>query len=165
MSKSLQEIIAGLGCVIAIAVIFFYATWGGAAVGIEGYKLRAQYERIDGLIIGSEVRLAGVVIGEVERIRYLADVDRAEVLLKMRNGFQIPVDSIAGIHSDNLFSEKFIRIDPGGSEEMLPAGGQFTYVQNSIDLIGVFQKLVENAEQRLGLTGSSERTGQFDLSK
>jgi phospholipid/cholesterol/gamma-HCH transport system substrate-binding protein len=151
---SWAEIAAGLATLAVLALIFSYATWGRALTEIGGYAVHVTYNRIDGLVVGSKVRLAGVEIGDVTATRLLPSGDRAEVALRIHDGIDIPADSTAAIVSDSMFADKFVRIDPGGDTRMLAAGDRIQYVQDSIDLIGVFQKLVENAEQRLGIDPS-----------
>jgi len=151
---SWAEVAAGLATLAIFAVIFSYATWGRALTEIGGYAVHASYHRIDGLIVGSKVRLAGIEVGDVTAVRLLPEGDRAEVAMRIRDGIDIPTDSVAAIVSDSMFADKFVRIDPGAETRMLAAGERIKYVQDSIDLIGVFQKLVENAEQRLGIDPS-----------
>jgi len=148
---SWADIAAGVATLVVFALVFSYATWGRALTEIGGYAVHASYHRIDGLIVGSKVRLAGVEVGDVTAVQLLPEGDRAEVAMRIRDGIAIPADSVASIVSDSLFADKFVRIDPGAETAMLAAGDRIPYVQDSIDLIGVFQKLVENAEQRLGI--------------
>jgi len=140
--------------VIAFALVFSYATWGGALTEIGGYRLHASYQRVDGLIVGSKVRLAGVEVGDITSIRLGTESERAIVTMRIDDSIDIPTDSVAAIVSDSMFADKFVRIDPGAETSMLADGDRIQYVQNSIDLIGVFEKLVKNAEQRLGIDPS-----------
>ncbi len=151
MDKGWSETVYGVATLVVLGLIFSYATWGGALTDIGGYTVRADYGRIDGLVVGSKVRLTGIDIGDVASVRFLPDDDRAEVFMRIRSGVEIPDDSGALIVSDSLFSSKFIQVDPGGSTDFMANGDEFSFVQDSVDVIGIFQKLVENAEQRLGI--------------
>ena len=154
MKDSWREIAAGSMTLVVFALVFSYATWGGALTEIGGYRIHASYHRIDGLVVGSKVRLAGIEIGDVTALRLMPAGDQARVTMRLQSGIDIPADSVAAIVSDSMFADKFVRIDPGGDTRMLAAGDRIEYIQDSIDLIGIFQKLVENAERRLGIDPS-----------
>ncbi len=139
---------------VALGLVFSYATWGRALTELGGYNINAGFHRIDGLVGGSKVRLAGIDVGEVVAMSLNTDTDQAEVVMRIQDGINIPADSVAAIVSDGLFGSKFIEVDPGGDTRMMTNGDGFGFVQDSIDLIGIFQKLVESAQQRLGIDPS-----------
>jgi phospholipid/cholesterol/gamma-HCH transport system substrate-binding protein len=154
MKNGSGEIGLGLLTLAILGLIFSYATWGRALTDLGGFEVTATYRRVDGLIVGSKVRLTGIDVGQVASMKVNADSDRADVTMRIRSGVDIPIDSVAAIVSDSLFGDKFIEIDPGGDDRMLGPGGRFDFVQDSIDLIGIFQKMVEAAERRLGIDPS-----------
>jgi len=141
---------AGLGAIAVIALLFAYGTWGRALSEIGGYMVSAEYARVDGVVPGSEVRLAGVKVGEVVDLRLQSETRRPVVDMRIEDGIRIPVDSVAAILSDGLFSAKFIRIDPGFEEKILGEQDRFRYGQDSIDLIRIFEKIVLTAEGSAG---------------
>ena len=149
-----RDVFSGLATLVVLGLIFSYATWGRALTELGGYDVSAGFHRIDGLVVGSKVRLAGIDVGEVISMRLDTDADLAEVVMRIENDINIPADSVAAIVSDGLFGSKFIEVDPGGDSRMMSTGDSFGFVQDSIDLIGIFQKLVENAQHRLGIDPS-----------
>ena len=151
MNGDFRTIISGLATVVAIAVIFGYATWGKSFAELDGYTLKAEFGRINGVGVGSPVQLAGIQVGAVTSARLIQESKRAEIAMTIQDGIEVPTDSVALIVSDSLFSDKFIRIDPGGMLDVLGDGDRFEYVQDSIDLIGLFQKIVESAERNRGI--------------
>lgn len=157
MKDSWQEIGAGLVTLVVFALIFSYATWGRALTEGDGYPVHADFHRIDGLVIGSKVRLGGIEIGEVTAARLIPEKFEVRVTMRLKDGIDLPADSVAAIVSESLFGDKYVEIGPGGDTRLLAAGDRIEYIQDSIDLIGVFQKLVENAEQRLGLDPADTR--------
>ncbi len=157
MKDSWQEIGAGLVTLVVFALIFSYATWGRALSEGDGYPVHADFHRIDGLAIGSKVRLGGIEIGEVTAARLIPEKFEVRVTMRLKDGIDLPADSVAAIVSESLFGDKYVAIGPGGDTRLLAAGDRIEYIQDSIDLIGVFQKLVENAEQRLGLDPADTR--------
>src|SRR3546814_14826875 len=72
-----------------------------------GYELSGRFDAAgQGLLPGSDVKVRGVNIGEVDGIRLVDGA--AEVTLRIHDGEQVPVDATAIIRPKTLFGEKFI---------------------------------------------------------
>ena len=70
--------------------------------------------------------------------------------MTLREDIKLPTDTAALIASNGLFGGKFIKLDPGGAEEMLQLGDGFDYVQDAIIVEALLEKAVLRAEaQRL----------------
>ena len=63
--------------------------------------------------------------------------------------YKLPVDSAVLIMSDGVLGGKFVRVDPGSEDDMLAAGDAFEFVQSSIILEQVLERIVQTAEERL----------------
>ena len=85
------------------------------------YALNARFGRTDGLQIGDKVRLAGITVGRVVGAK-LDDHFNAIMTMELKDGIRIPDDSSASIVSSGIMGAKYIEIEPGGSEDFLPAG-------------------------------------------
>ena len=68
------------------------------------------------------------------------------------DGIQIPDDSSASIVSSSLMGSKYIEIEPGGSEDMIPQGGEFSYTQDAMILEELLDRIVSigKANQKKG---------------
>lgn len=115
--------------------------------GSDGYGLEAVFQRSEGLAIGAEVRMAGILVGRVTG-QTLTDNFRAKVTLQIDNGIQVPDDSAAIIETDGLLGAKYIELQPGGAEETLPPGGQIEYTQGSVIIEELLAKIVNSAKAR-----------------
>ena len=71
----------------------------------------ARFNYVEGLDIGSDVKLAGIKIGKVTNLKI--DNDLIAVTGFIDNNYPIPKDSIASIRSEGLFGKKSILINPG----------------------------------------------------
>jgi phospholipid/cholesterol/gamma-HCH transport system substrate-binding protein len=139
--RNAAEVLAGLLVLLVAAGFLAYALATSGAASVPGYALSAQFDHIDGLTVGSDVRMAGVKIGAVTAASidpqtYLADVD-----FTVQKDIQLPTDSSATIASQSLLGGKYLSLVPGGSEQMIPAGGRVTITQGSVsleDLLGKF---------------------------
>jgi phospholipid/cholesterol/gamma-HCH transport system substrate-binding protein len=103
------------------------------------YTVTAVFPTVAGLKPAAPVEVAGVPIGQVDDIRL--EEYEAVVVLRLEKGIRLQEDAIVSIRSRGLIGEKFIRITPGGSERLIPAGGRLREVETPLDfedLIGRF---------------------------
>lgn len=125
--------------VIAIAAAFLAYAYGvsGKNVGRDHYRIGAVFGRIDGVTVGSEVRIAGVKIGSVAANGLDPKTYEANVELAIDGKVAIPEDSVAKVVSDGILGGAHISIEPGAAEEMLREGDKITITQGSVDLLGL----------------------------
>ena len=72
---------------------------------------KATFNYVEGIEIGSDIKLAGIAIGKVTNFEINNDL--VEVLGFINQDIDIPKDSTASIRSDGLFGKKSILINPG----------------------------------------------------
>jgi len=126
--------------VIAGGFLAFAIAHSGERTG-RGYPLTARFQRIDGLGVGSDVRVAGVKVGSVTATTIDPKTFEAVVTLTVADDIKLPADSGATITSDGLLGGKYLSLSPGGEERLLAPGGTITVTQSSInieDLLGKF---------------------------
>ena len=144
MNKNYFEIIVGV-LVVAITVIFFLSAKNTADVGVsaaDSYQLQAKFLRIDGVEVGSDVRIAGIKIGSVSSVMLDNISYEAVVQISVLNQFKIPEDSYISIISTGLLGGKYIDIEPGISDEMLKDGEILTYTRSSVSIESLLSKFL-----------------------
>ncbi len=143
MNNQLVETIVG-AFVIAIAAgfLFFAYSSSGLSRGQGGYKLVAEFESVDGINVGSDIRLAGIKIGSVVGQKLSPETFQATITMSIDKEIKLPDDSTARVTSEGLLGEKFISIEPGGSQDKLADGGTLQYTQGAIDLWGLVSKFM-----------------------
>jgi len=156
MRNRFSEIIAGL-VVIAGAAIFlvFAITRSGTRADTGGYTLNAQFGSVGPLTIGSPVKIAGVPVGTVSRIRLNPTTYSAIVDFTIDPTVHIPKDSSAAIESASLLGSDYMSISPGGSDTMLKPGGTIIATQSAINIESLLGKFVFSAASLAGSTGKS----------
>jgi len=142
-NDTVETLIGAAVIAIAIAfVIFAYRSTGTANVG--GYELQAHMSRVDGVAVGTDVRLAGVKIGTVNALtlepNYLVDVH-----MDIHRDIKVPDDSSLVVTSSGLLGSSYLSIAPGGSDRMLAAGGVIKNTQGSIDMMGLLNRFVNSS--------------------
>ncbi|HKD48495.1 MAG TPA: outer membrane lipid asymmetry maintenance protein MlaD [Rhizomicrobium sp.] len=127
--------------VVAVAVLFiaFIYTRTGSG-GLSGYEIQARLPRVDGLGIGTDVRLAGIKIGSVSDLTLDPKTYLVTVHMNIRNDVKIPVDSSLVVTSSGLLGSSYISISPGGDDKMLATGGMIQNTQGSVDLMGLINR-------------------------
>jgi phospholipid/cholesterol/gamma-HCH transport system substrate-binding protein len=135
--NNLGETVIG-AVVVAIAVLFIaFIYTRTASGGLSGYEIQARLSRVDGLGVGTDVRLAGIKIGTVSDLTLDPKTYLVTVHMNVRNDVKIPVDSSLMVTSTGLLGSSYISITPGGDDKVLVSGGMIENSQGSVDLMGL----------------------------
>lgn len=141
MKRSVVETVLG-AVVLLVALVFLAFSYKTANVGsTSGYRLSANFSGIGGLKIGDDVQVSGVKVGQVDRIELDPATFLARVTLDIDPSIKVPEDTAAIISSTSLLGGRYLQLEPGGSEEILPDGGSIQYTQapqNLEQLLGQF---------------------------
>ena len=144
MSHSVTEIAVG-GVVLAAAVVFsVYATQSTSlgAGGGSAYELSASFRSIEGVNVGTDVRLAGVKVGTVTGMELDPETYRAVTTFSVSDRIEIPDDSAVVVASEGLLGGNFVEIMPGGSPFFFEPGDLVTDTQGAVSLISLLVKFV-----------------------
>lgn len=143
MRKNYIETVMG-GIVVVVALLFLVFAYNAANLKgtVEGYLVRAKFDRIDGIQRGSDIRMAGIKIGTVVDQKLDPATYLAVVTMNIHPEVKLPEDTSAAITSDGLLGDKYMVLTPGGAEDMIPHNGEITTTQGSIDLIGLVGKMI-----------------------
>ena len=135
MNRSLFETILG-AVVLLIAATFLWMAYSQSDIGkpAEGYRVTASFSSADGLKPGVDVRVAGVKVGSVEKLKLDHTSYQAVATIQLNTGVKVPVDSVAQISSESLLGGKYIALQIGGSDDTLKPGDKFEYTQAAANL-------------------------------
>lgn len=149
MKNNVVETVVG-AVVIVVAVGFFTFVYKTADVraGSGGYELKANFESIDGITTGSDVRISGIKVGSVVDQVLNGESYEAVVTMSIAPDVKLPLDSSAKVTSDGLLGSKFIALEPGGDENMLGAGDTLEHTQGSIDIFGLISKFLFSDDEK-----------------
>ncbi len=141
MHRNLIETVMG-GVVLVVALFFLAFAYTSADLNrVDGYEVTARFPSVEGLTVGSDVRISGVKVGSVVGYELDPLTFLAEVRMSIDDSIELPIDTAAVIASESLLGGKFMRLEPGGDEELIANGGEIEYTQapvNLEDLIGRF---------------------------
>jgi phospholipid/cholesterol/gamma-HCH transport system substrate-binding protein len=151
-----MEIGTGLFVLLGFAALFFLTTQlpaSGLKLGSvkAGYHLKAEFDNIGDLKVGSPVTMAGVSIGEVESIHFDPKDYRAVVGLRIDPQYnQIPDDSYASIQTQGLLGGKYVGFSPGGSDTYFKNGGTIEQTQSALVLESLINKFFASSADKGG---------------
>ena len=137
------ELLAG-GLVLAVAAGFLVWGFGTGFSRPAGYEVTASFPDVDGVAVGTEVRLAGVPVGRVSGIALNPQTYMADARLTIPADIALPSDSAALIQTDGLLGGAYIQIQPGGSPDNLAPGDEIEDVQGAVSLLQLMMKFVDS---------------------
>ena len=142
MKKLNIELITGVFVLISIACFTYLAVSvaGATFVAQPGFTLTARFTSIAGLREGAVIEAAGVRIGTVASISFDPEDFEAIVGLRINEGIPIQEDAIASIRTQGIIGEKFVKISPGGFDELLTDGMEIYDTESAISI----EELVSN---------------------
>ena len=94
-----ETILGAAVAVVAVGFFVFAAAQAGQTGNASGYDLVARFQRVDGIAVGSDVRVSGVKVGVVRSVELDPDTYDARLTLTITNGVQVLDDSTARIAS------------------------------------------------------------------
>jgi phospholipid/cholesterol/gamma-HCH transport system substrate-binding protein len=130
-------VLLGLMAMAYISIRLGQLPFGGGAA----YTVTAAFPNVGGLQRGADVDIAGVKVGRVEKIA-LEDYE-AVVTLSVDSDVELQEDAIASIKTRGLIGEKYIRITPGGSDQLISAGGRIREVETPLDFEDVIGQFIQ----------------------
>jgi phospholipid/cholesterol/gamma-HCH transport system substrate-binding protein len=145
-NNTVETIIGAIVVIVAAAFIVF-AYRSTSAGGLSGYSVTADLPRVDGINVGTDVRLSGIKIGTVSDLtlkpNYLVTVH-----MRIRQDVLIPTDSSLVVTSSGVLGSSYLSVSPGGDDTMLKDGGQISHTQGSVDLMGLVGRFINGGNQQ-----------------
>lgn len=149
MSENTTEVLVG-GAVLAAAIAFGVYAAGIAGIGDGGgggYDLTASFRSVEGVNVGTDVRLAGVKVGTVTDLSLNEETYRADTTVTIDADTQVPDDSSILISSEGLLGGNFVEIVPGGSPFYFAPGDEILDTQGSVSLISLLLRFVSGGDE------------------
>ncbi len=147
MKNNIIETLVGTAVLVLAAVFIVYGYSVTNVAPQSGYILTASFDRIDGLSIGSDVRMSGIKVGTVIEQKLNTQTYYAEVQLQINDEVKLPDDTSAKITMEGLLGGNYISLTPGGSLDYFENGDELIYTQGSVDLIGLVSQALFSAEE------------------
>ena len=134
MKGNVIETVMGAVVLVVAALFLFFAYNSSQLRSVQGYELTANFERIDGIRDGSDVRISGIKVGSVLTTTLDPKTFLATVRMSVQPSVKLPDDSVAEIVSSGLLGDKYMSLVPGGSDKDIPPGGRVKFTQSSVSI-------------------------------
>ena len=132
-----------IGAIVVIAALGFLV-YAGQSAGLRGepgsYPLIASFRSVEGVSVGTDVRLAGIKVGTVTDLALNVEDYQAQVTFAVDRALQIPEDSSIIVSQEGLLGGTFLEITPGASDFMLAAGDEVLDTQSSVSLLNLLMR-------------------------
>ena len=123
---------------IGFAIVGFQRS-GWSSDG-KTYNLNASFRSVEGISVGTDVRMAGVNVGKVAKIHLNSQNFRAEVQISVSNDILLPDDTAILIASEGLLGGNFVELQPGGSLFNFKPDEIILDTQGSVSLLNLLMK-------------------------
>ena len=162
MSGNVIETVMGAVVLVVAALFLFFAYSTSEVRAVEGYPVTAQFERIDGIREGTDVRIAGVKVGSIVAENLDPKTFLATVKMSINPEYKLPDDTVAEIISSSLLGDKYMSLVPGGSDKIIAPGGQIKYTQAPVSLENLIGQMIfsqPGAQKKPGEGGAAGPQG------
>lgn len=152
MTENRTEVALGALVVAVAAGFLIYAAQmtGLGPTRAGSYDLTAAFRSAEGVVVGTDVRVAGVRVGSVAAIELNPQTFEAEVLMRLNEGLRLPEDSTAIVASEGLLGGTFLELQPGGAPFDIEPGGRILDTQSAVSLITLLLRFVTGSEDSGG---------------
>ena len=150
MAENTTETLVG-GVVLAAAAGFLiYASQFGEfrGAGANQYQLTASFRSVEGVGVGTDVRLGGVKVGTVTGLVLNPETFRADTTFAIDGRLELPDDTAVIVSSEGLLGGSFIELLPGGSPFNLEPGAEIIDTQSSVSLVTLLLRFVTGDEEQ-----------------
>ncbi|MCV3274102.1 outer membrane lipid asymmetry maintenance protein MlaD [Roseobacter sinensis] len=142
------EVLVGAGVLaLAAGFVFYAAQVTELSANSSTYPLEASFRSLEGVSVGTDVRLAGVRVGSVAAVDLNPETYRADTVVAVQQGIEIPDDSAIVISSEGLLGGNFVEIVPGGSPFFFEPGDTITDTQGAVSLVSLLLKFVSGSSE------------------
>ena len=141
----LRDLIVGIFVLVGLASIGYLSIQMGGLYysGPSGFKLIATFDEVGDLKPRAAVVIAGVKVGQVVSIE-LDSILRARCELDIDPNLGLDVETSASIMTAGLLGEKYVALEPGGSDEMLESGEEIDRTVSALSIENLVGKFVND---------------------
>ena len=142
------EITVGVFVLLGLLSIGWMAVKLGQVGGLgeTGYNLTAVFDDVGGVRNGSDIMMAGVVIGRVADVR-LQDNRKAVTVLHINEGVRIAEDAFASVRTKGIIGDRYIRITQGMEDSYLAEGDEIEETESALNIEDLVSKYIFSGKE------------------
>lgn len=159
MKRNIIETVLGAVVLVVAGFFLLFAYSSAQFETIQGYEVTAHFDDLGGLKVGNAVRIGGVDVGRVSNVALDTETFSAQINITLDHDIRIPDDTTAIIMNESLLGGKFLALEVGGSEDLIPIqDGHIEWTETSTILEQVIGEDVFNLLQSFGQSQESDET-------
>jgi phospholipid/cholesterol/gamma-HCH transport system substrate-binding protein len=160
MGRNAIETVLG-AVVLLIAGLFLAFAYTSADLRkVRGYEITARFPMVDGLKEGGDVRVNGVKVGSISFMKLITDPGPSQYLVNVGMSIlpdvSIPEDTIAMVASESLLGGKYLSLEIGVEDALLPMDGtgRLTRTQAPMRLDDLIGQLIYSSKSSSSTAGA-----------
>lgn len=164
-----NEVKVGIGVVLAIVILIFstFIVKEGEIRGFrtKEYTIKGIFNFVGGLKETAPVRLAGVKVGQVAKMRFIQKPStKIEITITLKESVQLRENAQFSVTTVGLLGEKYIEITPGSIDAPIIKPGATIIGRDAVDISVVLSSVGAAVEDLRGII-SSVRSGEGTVGK
>ena len=137
---NLEFALGSLILIISLICIFYYSSKINLFNNVETLQINSSFFDIGNTSIGNDLKINGVKVGEVSKIKLDQDSYMAIITSSIEKSIKIPNDSVFKISNNGFIGTSYIEIKLGNSNEIL---NNNDYSVNNIDAVSL-EEIINN---------------------
>ena len=142
MQRNMLEIVMGAVVLLAAAGFVALAYEAADMKGAGGYEISAEFGSTGGLVVGDDVRISGIKVGQITRQQLDPVTFVARISMAIDPAIKIPADSSARITAASLLGGNVLELLPGAALDNLKDGAVIYNTRDPISLTDLLGKAV-----------------------
>ena len=140
--------------IVGVFILFGMGSMAYLSVTIAGvsgysdnsYQLIAKFDSSSGLKEGAFIEIAGVKAGKVTNIELDKENFESVATFVFEHGVILAEDTIASIRTSGIIGDKFVKISPGASDDLLKSGDEIIETESSISIEELVSKYIFSSD-------------------
>ena len=161
--ESLNNFKLGIFVVAGISLFIMTVYFIGLNKNLFGsnFVLRSEFKNVSGLKQGSAVRLSGIDVGTVSKIKFISDsLVMVDLLIRKDVQQYIKKDAVASIASDGLVGDKVFIISPGTSSASTVKDNDIIASSKTVEIEDILSSVKKSADNTKIITNELVRFSQ-----
>ena len=147
-NNTTETLIGGAVLAVALGFLVYLNQSTGVSATAGAHELKASFRSVEGITVGTDVRMAGVKIGTVTGIDLDTRTYRAMTRFTVPSDLELSTDSQALISSEGLLGGAFLEVVPGGAPDNLGPGEEIVDTQSAVSLVTLLLKFVGSSGEK-----------------
>ncbi|NQY37477.1 MAG: outer membrane lipid asymmetry maintenance protein MlaD [Alteromonadaceae bacterium] len=148
MKKNNVNFVVGLFLIVGMAAMAYLSVTiaGVSGYSADSYSLVARFDSSSGLKKGAFIEIAGVKVGKVTDIYLDKESFESVAMFTFEQDIVLAEDTIASIRTAGIIGDKFVKISPGYSDDLLKSGDEIIETEPSISIEELVSKYIFSSD-------------------